>query len=78
MIGQLATEFQRVHGMTFDDMQLSMEDIVTSFGRHEIAVSSNMELNVDIQGVKRRLKNGAWQKCARWCAGSGSQMLQRC
>jgi hypothetical protein len=31
--------------MTIDDMQLSMEEIVTSFGRHEFAVRSNMELN---------------------------------
>ena len=46
VIGQLVSECQRVQGMTIDDMQLSMEEIVTSFGRHEFAVRSNMQLNV--------------------------------
>jgi len=46
VIGQLVSECQRVHGMTIDDMQVSIEEIVTSFGRHEFAVRSNMELNV--------------------------------
>jgi hypothetical protein len=45
VIGELVSECQRVDCMTIDDMQLSMEDIVTSFGRHEFAVRSNMELN---------------------------------
>jgi len=45
VIGQLMSECQRVHGMTIDDLQLSMEEIVTSSGRHEFAVRSNMELN---------------------------------
>jgi hypothetical protein len=45
VIGQLMSECQHVHGMTIDDLQLSMEEIVTSSGRHEFAVRSNMELN---------------------------------
>ena len=35
VMGQIVSECQRVHGMAIDDMQLSIEEIVASFGKHK-------------------------------------------
>jgi hypothetical protein len=46
VMGQIVGECQRVHDMSIDDMQLSVEEIVASFGKHQFSLRSNTELQV--------------------------------
>jgi hypothetical protein len=46
VMGQIVSECQRVHNTTIDDMQLSIDEIETSFGHHKFSARSNRELQV--------------------------------
>jgi hypothetical protein len=44
--GEIVIEYQCLHDMTLDDMQLSITEMSSAFGRHEFILCTRMDLKM--------------------------------